>query len=154
MAISQKTGKLCDYVNWFISPNDLYVLHLWVQCLAISVQIHDSISCLGWNHCQAQPQPQLQLDWAEIALLSLLWGTTIHLPYTIHPTGIVVFQNVNLWHLHRLFINLFMTSKCEFVASFRWSEFKLVWSLDKLDWAWHSSAPLVFPFKYYGNGQA
>ena len=31
-------------------------------------------------YCQAQPQSQVQLSWAEIALLSQLWG----IPYTMH----------------------------------------------------------------------
>ena len=46
------------------------------------------------QNCQAQPQPQLQPSWAEIALFSQLWGTT-HPPDPppTHPTpGIVVLK--------------------------------------------------------------
>ena len=40
---------------------------------------------VNFSCCRAQPQPNLQLNWAKIALLSELRGAyTLHLTYT-HP---------------------------------------------------------------------
>ena len=79
----------CLWLNY-----DLFIicsLDLFMTC---SLDLFTTCSLLVYYLfmicCQAQPQPQLQLSWAEIALLSQLWGTT-HPP--AHPTpGIVVFK--------------------------------------------------------------
>ena len=44
----------------------------------MSLSLSLNLCLLGSLFCQAQPKPNPKLSWAEIALLSELWGTYIY----------------------------------------------------------------------------
>ena len=53
---------------------------------------------IHWNsYCQAQPQPQLKLNWAEMTIMSLLTGISHHPP--TNPSRIVVWSSGLVHHL-------------------------------------------------------
>ena len=69
-------------------------------------------NAVSGHYCQAQPQPQLQLSWAEIALISAKFITTHHIgSATVPPRKVRNLRNwsnlsfLNWWLLVR---NLFM----------------------------------------------
>ena len=92
---------MCLGENSIFRPNFYVFLH-------ISVTHKDILAQKDLEFCQAQPQPQLQLSWAEIALFSTNRATLLHPP--THPPTRIIERWTNAYHTWAIYQSIYISS--------------------------------------------